>query len=143
MSKEVAFEVQAYKDGNWTIDSVAGDRDQAIYEAQRLIQTSHIWAVRVVQESFHEASNSFVSKIVFKRSKVQNPPSGSPATSAASTQAASQERAPPPRDFAPSRHRHPADKKGIGFLPLLFVFFGITLAGIGMVLLLRQLSESL
>ncbi|MBL6936063.1 MAG: hypothetical protein ISR48_11690 [Alphaproteobacteria bacterium] len=63
------YEVQTYKNGKWVISSVQDDKDEGIYEAQRLIQNKRTSAVRVVQEVFDESNDTYRMKVVFRRSR--------------------------------------------------------------------------
>lgn len=64
-----SFEVQSHKQGSWTISSVQGDKDTAIYEAQRLLQSRRTTSVRVVEEVYDEDSDTYRMKVIFKRSR--------------------------------------------------------------------------
>ena len=44
------FEVQTFRNGQWTIDSVYDDRDLALFEAQRLTRMGRFLGVRVLEE---------------------------------------------------------------------------------------------
>ena len=62
-----SFEVQRFAGGQWTIEMVAHDRDSAIFEAQRLLQSKRVRSVRVVQEIYDANSDSYRMKIIFRR----------------------------------------------------------------------------
>ena len=64
-----AFEIQSFSGGQWTIETVANDRDSAIFEAQRLLQGKRIRSVRVVQEIYDAASDSYRMKVIFRRER--------------------------------------------------------------------------
>jgi hypothetical protein len=62
------YEVQTYKNGKWAISSVQDDKDEGIYEAQRLFQSKRTSSVRVVWEIFDESNDTYRMKVVFRRS---------------------------------------------------------------------------
>jgi hypothetical protein len=63
------YEVQTYKNGKWAISSVQDDKDEGIYEAQRLLQSKRTSSVRVVWEIFDESNDTYRMKVVFRRSR--------------------------------------------------------------------------
>jgi hypothetical protein len=63
------YEVQTYKNGKWAISSVQDDKDEGIYEAQRLLQSKRTSSVRVVWEIFDEPNDTYRMKVVFRRSR--------------------------------------------------------------------------
>ena len=63
------YEVQTYKNGKWAISSVQDDKDEGIYEAQRLFQSKRTSSVRVVWEIFDESNDTYRMKVVFRRSR--------------------------------------------------------------------------
>lgn len=65
-----AFEIHTYQGGRWKIDSVFDDRDLAVFEAERMDVSGRYPGIRVVEETFHEASNTTTSRTVFRGSKV-------------------------------------------------------------------------
>lgn len=64
-----SYEVQSHKQGSWTISSVQGDKDSAIFEAQRLLQSRRTVSVRVVEEIYDENNDTYRMKVIFKRSR--------------------------------------------------------------------------
>ncbi|MBL6958151.1 MAG: hypothetical protein ISR52_04155 [Rhodospirillales bacterium] len=64
-----SYEVYAFKSGNWNIDSVYDDRQQAMYEARVLLESRHLSGVQVIEENFDEDSGETFSKIIFQRTK--------------------------------------------------------------------------
>ena len=63
------YEVQTYKNGKWAISSIQDDKDEGIYEAQRLLQSKRTSSVRVVWEIFDESNDTYRMKVVFRRSR--------------------------------------------------------------------------
>jgi hypothetical protein len=67
-----AFEIHTYQGGRWKIDSVFDDRDLAVFEAQRMDVSGRYPGIRVVEETFHEASNETTNRTMFRGNKVKN-----------------------------------------------------------------------
>jgi hypothetical protein len=65
-----AFEIHTYQGGRWKIDSVFDDRDLAVFEAQRMDVSGRYPGIRVVEETFHEASNETTNRTIFRGNKV-------------------------------------------------------------------------
>ncbi len=65
-----AFEIHTYLGGRWKIDSVFDDRDLAVFEAERMDVSGRYPGVRVVEETFDEASNSTTNRTIFRGAKV-------------------------------------------------------------------------
>ncbi|MEQ8192889.1 MAG: hypothetical protein RIB59_00225 [Rhodospirillales bacterium] len=58
MSKTTAYEIHTLKDGKWQLDSVHGDKDDALYEARRMYEGSkHIAGIKVLQEEYDDEIN--------------------------------------------------------------------------------------
>lgn len=69
LATSMSFEVQTYKNGNWDISTVLEDKNSAIAEAQRLLESKVHTSVKVVEEVLDEASGQYRSKVVFRREK--------------------------------------------------------------------------
>jgi hypothetical protein len=65
----MSFEVQSRRGNSWVIEAVHDGEDEAVFDAQRLLQARKISAVRVVRETFDAASDSFKSKVIFRRER--------------------------------------------------------------------------
>ncbi|NQU70396.1 MAG: hypothetical protein HQ514_07595 [Rhodospirillales bacterium] len=65
-----AFEIHTYQGGRWKIDSVFDDRDLAVFEAQRMDVSGRYPGVRVIEETFNEASNESTTRTIFRGAKV-------------------------------------------------------------------------
>lgn len=130
MSALTAFEVQSLRDGVWKIETVTDDKDMAIFEAQRIIQSPHVPKVRVVQEDFDPETDRYRTKVIFNRSPAQR--------------AGSMARAPAPRpDPMPSEVKPRPQPKQPGGMSLALIFGGLTLAGIMIVIGLRYLATAI
>jgi len=51
------------------LDSVHDDKNMAIHQGRMLIASPHHMAIRVVQETYDEASDNTTSKIIYKEQK--------------------------------------------------------------------------
>jgi len=69
MASTKSFEVYAYKAGNWNIDSVYDDKQQALHEARILLESRHLTGVKVIQETYDEESEKSSSMVVFNETK--------------------------------------------------------------------------
>ncbi|NQU56114.1 MAG: hypothetical protein HQ513_02690 [Rhodospirillales bacterium] len=69
MARTVSFEIYSFKGGNWMLDSVHDDKNMAIHQGRMLIASPHHMAIRVVQETYDEASDNTTSKIIYKEQK--------------------------------------------------------------------------
>lgn len=69
MASTKTFEVYAFKQGNWYIDSVYDDKQQALHEARILLESRHLTGVKVIQETYDEESEQSASMIIFNETK--------------------------------------------------------------------------
>ncbi len=69
MARSISFEIYSFKNGNWMLDSVHDDKNMAIHQGRMLIASPHHMAIRVVQETYDEATDNTTSKIVYKDQK--------------------------------------------------------------------------
>ncbi len=69
MARSISFEIYSFKNGNWMLDSVHDDKNMAIHQGRMLIASPHHMAIRVVQETYDEATDNTTSKIVYKEQK--------------------------------------------------------------------------
>ncbi len=65
MATTVLFEVHALRKGNWYIDSVHDDREQALHEARDLLDRRHQRGVMVIQENDNDENDTSVSRTIF------------------------------------------------------------------------------
>ena len=65
MATTVLFEVHALRKGNWYIDSVHDDREQALHEARDLLDRRHQRGVKVLQEKYNDENDTSVSRTIF------------------------------------------------------------------------------
>ena len=69
MTTHHSFELYAYKDGNWNINSVYEGKQQALFEAELLFESQHVSGVKVIQEKFEESSSLATSTVIFSKIK--------------------------------------------------------------------------
>ena len=69
----VVYEIHTFRDGAWKIDSIFGDRDLAVLEAQRVEKTRRYSGVRVIEETYDEATDRTVTRTIYRSSKVDRP----------------------------------------------------------------------
>ena len=70
----ISFELLTYKNGNWIAESVHDDKNSAIYHALALLNGRHHNSVRVMEESYDEATDEAKSKVVFSKKKGDEKP---------------------------------------------------------------------
>ncbi len=66
MSQAVSFEVDTYQNNKWVLECVLDDKDMALSTAKRLYDSKRFPAVRVVQETYDEVSNSSRERVIFE-----------------------------------------------------------------------------
>ncbi len=93
MSVLKVFEIHTYRNGAWKIDSVFDDRDLALIEAERIERGNRYSAVRVVEETFDDATERGGTRTIFRSSKAERINVASQARQAEGLKVA----APPPR----------------------------------------------
>ena len=69
MAPTVSYELYSYRNGNWMVDFIHDDKQLAIHQAHLLLNGRHHNAVRVMEESYDEATDCTKSKVVFSRKK--------------------------------------------------------------------------
>lgn len=69
MPTTVLFEVHSLRNGNWYIDSVYDDREQALHEARDLFERRHHRGVKVIQENYDDESDISISRTIFTEEK--------------------------------------------------------------------------
>ena len=69
MARTVSFEIYSFKGGNWMLDSVHDDKNMAIHQGRMLISSPHHMAIRVIQETYDDATDNTTSKIIYKEQK--------------------------------------------------------------------------
>ncbi len=65
MPATVLFEMHALRTGNWYIDSVHDDREQALHEARDTLERRHQWGVKVIQENDNDENDTSVTRTIF------------------------------------------------------------------------------
>ncbi len=61
----VLFEVHSLRNGNWYIDSVYDDRDQALHVARDLFNNRHQNGIKVVQENYNDETDTSIKRTIF------------------------------------------------------------------------------
>ena len=74
MATTVSFEILTFKNGNWMVDSVHDDKNLATHQARLLLDGRHHNAVRVMEETYDDATDKATSKVVFSKKKSDQPP---------------------------------------------------------------------
>jgi len=68
-----SFELQVYKRGKWEFDSYFDDREIALFEAERLHEYNRYSGIRVLEEQYHENSDTSDCTVIFSRlKKIEN-----------------------------------------------------------------------
>lgn len=129
----IMYEIHTFRDGVWRIDSIFDDKDLAVLEAQRMERNSRYGAIRVIEESFEEATDRTVTRTIYRSSnkpdKTAPGPAGGP-NGGGETQPA----APPANTAAPISEEPAADQSAAAKPPQtvtgLLVMVTLTLAAI-------------
>ena len=66
---KVSFEVYTLKDGQWQVDCVFNEKQDATNEALRIYKAGRFDGVKVLQESYDEEINKATAKIILNRLK--------------------------------------------------------------------------
>ncbi len=66
MTATIAYELYAFRDDAWILDSVHDDKEMALYEARRLVENQRSGTVQVIEERFDSDSGCKQSKVVFR-----------------------------------------------------------------------------
>ncbi len=64
MPMTVLFEVHALRNGNWYIDSIHDDREQALHEARDLLERRYQRGVKVIQENYDDDDENDTSVLI-------------------------------------------------------------------------------
>ncbi len=65
MPTTVVFEMPSLGNGNWYIDSVHDDREQALHEARDGLDRRHQRGVKVIQENYNDENDTSISRTIF------------------------------------------------------------------------------
>ncbi len=136
------YEVQSHKNGQWVIASVQDDQDEAIYEAQRLLQGKRTTSVRVVQEIYDSNSDSYRMKVVFRRARA------SETTDSGESDTTKKKKAAKPKELSTfrkfSRDAKITFRSFIGSVPFLIIKFAVIIGlGIWLLVSLQEVAEKL
>ena len=113
MPMTVLFEVHALKNGNWYIDSVHDDREQALHEARDLLDRRHRRGVKVIQENYNDEKDTSVLRTIFIEEKGVDKPKYRPR-----------------KPDSPVRSAAPRKKKGDSNFVLYIVVLVLSVGGI-------------
>ncbi len=69
-----SYELQTFANEHWQIAFVADDRAEAIADAKRMCASGRHLAVRVVEERFDVASETFITKTIYRGSQAREAP---------------------------------------------------------------------
>jgi hypothetical protein len=61
-----SFEVQTFRHGKWSVDSVFDDHQLAVFEARRMDESGRFGGVRVVEETWDPNTNNTKTRTVFR-----------------------------------------------------------------------------
>ena len=137
-----AFEIHTFQSGKWKIDSVFDDRELAVFEAQRMESSKRYIGVRVIEETFDEATQHTATRTIYKGTMLEQSPMPEAVRKAASGGKGA--KAGPRGGAQPTARRSgkaPAAAKSKSSTGLLVAVLSvIVLVGIGAVVALRVIS---
>lgn len=129
----LVFEIHTFREGVWKIDSVFDDKDLAVTEAQRMERAGRYSAIRVVEESYDEATDKGNTRTVYRSTKVDR----------INTESAERRKAPP--TIAPPPKKALPKKKQASFTQMMIVacltLGAIVVAGMGIMYALHTLAS--
>ncbi|MBT4769286.1 MAG: hypothetical protein HOO00_01990 [Rhodospirillaceae bacterium] len=136
------YEVQSHKNGQWVIASVQDDQDEAIYEAQRLLQGKRTTSVRVVQEIYDANSDTYRMKVIFRRARASETSDGGAGDGTKKKKVAR------PKELSTfgkfSRDTKISFRAFIGSVPFLIIKFAVIIGlGIWLLVSLQEVAEKL
>jgi len=99
MGEKTTYEVYTFKAGNWTVDSIYDDKRQALHEARLLVGSHFTMGVKVIQETYNDATNETKAVVIFNeiKGREKTTPAGKPETKGDRIRTASA-RKPPPKN---------------------------------------------
>lgn len=71
MASLKTFEIHTQKAGAWKIDSIFDDHDLVMMEAKRMAHSHRTEGVRVVEETYDEATNTSATRTIYRFTKEQ------------------------------------------------------------------------
>jgi len=124
-----AFEIHTFRDGKWRVDSVFDDRELAVHEARKVEANGRYAAVRVIEETYDEASDLTTTRTIFRGKKKAAKSEAQKLTAKKSVGA--DHRAGAEREHNGKPRARPTEKKSTSFavpvlILLLLVMTGIT-----------------
>lgn len=128
----VIYEVQAFRQGRWTVVMTSSDKDEAVAEAIRLSHQGRAAGVRVEAERFDPETGTFRSHVVFQRLPDQTP-SGEPARPPLSGE-------PPTTDVPPPSRAPPRPSREWAMALRALLAIGVVLIGFGLIFFLHALA---
>ncbi len=69
MARTISYEVLASRGDNWMIESVFDDRNVALYEARTLLDSRHLKAVKVIQETYDDETDRTITRTIFNEER--------------------------------------------------------------------------
>ena len=142
-----SFELQVYKRGKWEFDSYFNDRDTALDEASRMVDTTRHGGVRVLADKYNEKSNESACDVIFSRMlKSHTPVQNGKAVDSADWRAQASRSSGPSNgaqaDFrnAP-RPRRSSEQKGFPVLGFVAIALAMLVIGIGAIAVLGGFLE--
>ena len=133
----VVFEIHTLRDGEWKIDSIFDDRDLALQEGHRIEHSNRFTAVRVVEETFDEATEKGSTRTIYRATAIDR-----------ANRVPDRPRPKRPREYVDESATAPAGHAGSGpsrnpvhqFLLMFFGFGALLLLGAGVMVALHYFS---
>lgn len=133
----VIYEIHTLRGGEWKIDSIFDDRDLALQEGHRIEHSNRFTAVRVVEETFDEATEKGSTRTIYRGTAIDR-----------ANRTPDRPRPKRPAQFgaglalAAAGHADPGSSRGIvsQFLLYFFGFGALLLLGAGVMVALHYFS---
>jgi len=142
MADERSYEIHTFTNGDWKIQAFFDDKDLALLEAKRMIQSRRYPALRVTEEYWDDRNQVFRSRTIYRESEAER-----------HNQQVAEKRAEVRREAEESRERRQASREaqrkkaanqpsfGETYVGLALKGIGIFALGVGAIVILNALAS--
>ena len=143
MATMVSFELQTYFGGNWKIDSIFDDRSLAMSEAKRIEERGRTAAVRVVEETYDDATQEVQSRTIYRSTKMDGDNSQALERQAENRReiAAAPKKSTGRERIVEKKVRKQQAKTQTQYVMLIMKLGAIVLVGVSVLVILRMFAE--
>ncbi len=69
MTRTVSYEIYTQRSEGWFIDSVHDDKNHALFEARKLLESPRQTAIKVVEEKYDDETDKTISTTIFNEER--------------------------------------------------------------------------